>query len=89
VQIPQDNHVKCLGLHLDRRLTWHTNIFSKLKQLGLSLTKMYWLLGCKSKLSTNNKLLIYKEYSPLTKFWCGKYPLGLQWKCDINITLGT
>jgi hypothetical protein len=60
VQILQENHVKYLGLHLDRRLTWHTHIFAKRKQLGLSLTKMYWLLGRKSKLSTNNKLLIYK-----------------------------
>jgi hypothetical protein len=60
VQIPQENHVKYLGLHLDRRLTWHTHIFSKRKQRGLSLTKMYWLLGRKSKLSINNKLLIYK-----------------------------
>jgi hypothetical protein len=37
-----------------------THIFSKRKQLGLSLTKMYWLLGRKSKLTINNKLLIYK-----------------------------
>jgi hypothetical protein len=37
----------------------HT-FFSKRKQLGLSLTNMYWLLGRKSKLSINNKLLIYK-----------------------------
>jgi hypothetical protein len=37
-----------------------THIFVKRKQLGLSLTKMYWLLGRKSKLSTNNELLIYK-----------------------------
>jgi hypothetical protein len=37
----------------------HT-FFSKRKQLGLSLTKMHWLLGRKSKLSINNKLLIYK-----------------------------
>jgi hypothetical protein len=44
VQIPQENHVKYLGLHLDRRLTWHTHIFAKHK----------------SKLSTNNKLLIYE-----------------------------
>jgi hypothetical protein len=59
-QILQENHVKYLGLHLDHRLTWHTHIFSKHKQLGLSLTKMYWLLGRKSKLSFNNKFLIYK-----------------------------
>jgi hypothetical protein len=37
-----------------------THIFAKREQLGLSLTKIYWLLGRKSKLSTNNKLLIYK-----------------------------
>jgi hypothetical protein len=60
VQIPQENHVKYLGLHLDRRLTCHTDIFAKRKQLGLSLNKMYWLLGRKAKLSTNNKLLVYK-----------------------------
>jgi hypothetical protein len=55
VQLSQEEDVKYLGLHLDRRLTWH-----KWKQLGISLTKMYWLLGLKSKLSTSNKLLIYK-----------------------------
>jgi hypothetical protein len=34
--------------------------FRKRKQLGITLTKMYWLLGHKSNLSTNNKLLLYK-----------------------------
>jgi hypothetical protein len=43
-----------------RRLTWHKQIFVKRKQVGITLTKMYWLLGSKSKLSANNKLLLYK-----------------------------
>jgi hypothetical protein len=59
VQLSQED-VKYLRLHLDRRLTWHKHIFAKQKQLGITITKMYWLLGRKSKLSTSNKLLIYK-----------------------------
>jgi hypothetical protein len=44
VQLPQEEAVKYLGLHLDRRLTWHKHIFAKRKQLGITLTKMCWLL---------------------------------------------
>jgi hypothetical protein len=32
--------------------------FAERKQLGVTLTKMYWLLGHKSKLSTSNKILV-------------------------------
>jgi hypothetical protein len=63
VQLPQEEDVKYLGLHLDRRLTWHKHIFTKRKQLEITPTKMYWLLGRKSKLSKSNKLLIYKTTS--------------------------
>jgi hypothetical protein len=60
VQLPQEEDVKYLGLYLDRRLPG-TNTFSqKRKQLGITLTKMYWSPGRKLKLSTNNKLLIYR-----------------------------
>jgi hypothetical protein len=58
--LPQAEDVKYLGLHLDRRLTWHKHIFTKRKHLGTIVTKLFWLLGCKSKLDLNNKLLIYK-----------------------------
>jgi hypothetical protein len=60
VQLPQREEVKYLGLHFDRRLIWHKNIFVKRKQLGITLTIMYWLLRRKSKFSTSNKLLLYK-----------------------------
>jgi hypothetical protein len=56
VQLPQTEEVKYLRLLLDRRLTWHKHIFIIHKQLGITLTKMYWLLGHKSKLSLSTKL---------------------------------
>jgi hypothetical protein len=52
--------VKYLRLHLNRRVTWCKHIFTKQKQLGMTLTKIHWLLGRKSKLSTSNNILIYK-----------------------------
>jgi hypothetical protein len=55
-----ESPIKYLGFHLDRRLTWRHHIFAKRKQLGPTLTKMYWLFGRKSLLSLSNKILIYK-----------------------------
>lgn len=58
--IPQKEEVKYLGLHIDKRLTWKHHIWTKRKQLGFQLNKMYWLIGHTSKISMNNKLLLYK-----------------------------
>jgi hypothetical protein len=60
MQLPNAEQVKYLGLHLDCKLTWRHHIFTKRKQLGLTLTKIYWFLGRRSHLSLPNKLLLYK-----------------------------
>jgi hypothetical protein len=60
VQLPCEDHVKCLGLHPDRKLTGHHHIFTKRKHLGVTLSKMHWLLGRNSQLSLSNKLLLYR-----------------------------
>jgi hypothetical protein len=77
VQIPKENHVKYLGLHLDQRLTWHPHIFAKRKQLGISLTKMYWLLGpCRNSLLATNfsSTMQYSNLSGRMAFNSGARP---------------
>jgi hypothetical protein len=56
----QEEDVKFLRLHLDRRLTSHKHIFARRKKLGITLTKMCWLLGREPKLSTRNKHILYE-----------------------------
>jgi hypothetical protein len=48
------------SLSVDRRLTWRKHITTKRKQLDLKLRYLYWIVGRKSQLSLENKLLIYK-----------------------------
>lgn len=59
-QLKHVNTVKYLGMHLDRKLNWKNHIFNKRKQLGIQLHKLYWMLGRTSRLSIQNKTLIYK-----------------------------
>jgi hypothetical protein len=60
VQLLCEEYVKCLGLHLGRKLTWQHHIFTKWKHLGVTLSTIYWLFRRKSQPSLNNKLLLYK-----------------------------
>ena len=54
---------KYLSLLTDHcRLTWQKHIFTERKQLGLQLRRTYCIIGRKSMLSLENKLLIYLNY---------------------------
>lgn len=57
--IPIDKVARYLGVHIDNKLTWKHHIQKKRDQMKMRLSQLYWLLRRKSKLSVNNKLLIY------------------------------
>jgi hypothetical protein len=58
--IPQTEAVKYLGLHFDCRLNSKKHIDRKRKHSNLKAKEITWLIGKKSHLSIENKLLIYK-----------------------------
>lgn len=58
--LPQTDHVKYLGMHLDRRMTWRHHINTKRTSLNLRFGKLFWLIGRHSTLTLENKLLVYK-----------------------------
>uniref|UniRef100_A0A1Y1JXT3 Reverse transcriptase domain-containing protein n=2 Tax=Photinus pyralis TaxID=7054 RepID=A0A1Y1JXT3_PHOPY len=60
VQIPQTQTVRYLGLHLDSKLTWKQHITKKKKQVEIKTRELQWLIGRKSRVSLENKILIYK-----------------------------
>lgn len=59
-EIPQADHAKYLGMHLDRRLTWQKHIWTKRKQLDSKLRDLQWLIGRYSQLNDRSKMTVYK-----------------------------
>jgi dihydrofolate reductase len=57
--IPQMISARYLGLHLDNKLSWRSHA-EKDKTSRSESKKINWLLGRKSHLSIENKLIIYK-----------------------------
>lgn len=60
ITIPQVTQVRYLGLHLDSKLKWNHHIKTKIKQIKLRRQQIPWLVTRKSKLTPENKLLLYK-----------------------------
>jgi hypothetical protein len=60
VDLPQKYEVKYLAMHLDRKLIGAKHIKTKGKQLNQKAKQMNWLLGRRSTLSIESKLLLYK-----------------------------
>lgn len=60
IAIPTSNSVTYLGIHLDRRLTWRRHIEAKRTSMKLKFKSLHWLLNCKSPLSLDYKVLLYK-----------------------------
>jgi hypothetical protein len=76
-KLPVKNEVKYLGLILDQKLTWRPHITAQKTQINLKLRQMNWLIGRKSKLTNENKLLLYKAI--IKHIWF----FGIQlWGCD-------
>lgn len=79
-----DNSAKYLGILIDNKLTWKPHIIQKRNQIKNKFRQLYWLLGNKSKLSIQNKLLIYK--STIKPIWTyGIQIWGTAAKSNIDI----
>ena len=61
ITIPSAQHVRYLGMHLDRRLTWRNHIAAKKTQINIKIRAHYWLLNKNSKLKLNHKVLLYNS----------------------------
>jgi hypothetical protein len=59
-QIPRKTEIKYLEMTIDSKLTWKQHIAKKRKQISIAMKQLNWLLGRKSNLAIENKLLIYK-----------------------------
>uniref|UniRef100_A0A2M4CVF1 Putative reverse transcriptase-like protein n=1 Tax=Anopheles darlingi TaxID=43151 RepID=A0A2M4CVF1_ANODA len=59
-EIPWKNQVKYLGVYLDKRLTFKHHVDAKLLAGSKAIRALYSFINRKSKLSTQNQILLYK-----------------------------
>jgi hypothetical protein len=58
--MPCKTEIKYLGMTIHSKLTWKQHIVEKRKRVNITIKQLNWLLGRKSNLAVENKLLIYK-----------------------------
>jgi hypothetical protein len=56
--IPESSSVRYLGIHLDKTLNWKEHIVKR-GNIDAKIMELFWLLGRKSHLNLENKILIY------------------------------
>jgi hypothetical protein len=60
IQMPRQTEIKYLGMTIDSKLALKQHIVKKRKEINITIKQLNWLLGRKSNLAVENKLLIYK-----------------------------
>lgn len=59
--IPYSNNAKYLGMTLDVKLKWKEHVKKKVEELNIKYRKIKWLIGKKSNLTIENKILVYNQ----------------------------
>jgi len=84
ILIPESPPVRYLGMHMDKKLNWRQHTVKKRKQIDPKFKQLYWLLGIKSPLSLENKVLVYNV--AIKPIWT--YGIEL-WGCASNSSIAT